>query len=364
MKLNSFLRKEPFSNLIVLNLHLRPPVVFIIVLCINIVTEILPGYLLGYWQTKPNFIGVIDDWPNLINIIIVIPSFWAFFAWIPGAIISTYGNMQDQGVIPHQYDEECYNLLERLNMRMSSGLFRITIVIITTFATVIGLYGVANEYIPPAWYVIETWYFWLVFSPKVFANFYVFTYSVMWSLFAVLGLNIVFSRFPINVSPYHEDGAGGVGFVGKMVFRMSRISIIIGIFLVSEIFGFNRRGQSLIQANILVELMAIPVLIITSFVAPLISCRNAMISAKQRELRHFAQMIQALLSEIIHDNRSAKDDIDKLTSLIDFLSKLRVDFPTLPLDLSIIRGFIVRVVGSLVPTVVGLAVQIINLIKP
>jgi hypothetical protein len=89
-----------------------------------------------------------------------------------------------------------------------------------------------------------------------------------------------------------------------------------------------------------------------------------MISAKQRELRHFAQMIQALLSEIIHDNRSAKDDIDKLTSLIDFLSKLRVDFPTLPLDLSIIRGFIVRVVGSLVPTVVGLAVQIINLIKP
>lgn len=89
-----------------------------------------------------------------------------------------------------------------------------------------------------------------------------------------------------------------------------------------------------------------------------------MISAKQVELSRIAQRIHRELTRLESDERVSKEDIERLVSLVDFQSRLKKDFPTLPFDVHILRRFGLNFLISILPTVVGVGIEIYKKFRP
>jgi len=361
MNLEAFLTREPLSQMISLRWKFKPWGIFLTLLTLNLLLEVLPGYVLGFWRTTSDAIGVIDDLPNLVNILLIIPSSWALFLWLPSAIVDCFNRLCEHGIVsPSEKQKLRTRLSQFLNVETSKR-YRFSVFIFAAIITVIGLYITANLYKPPAWYTLG-WYFWLIFSPRVFLNFYVILNAVLWCAQIVIWLSTIFNEFRINVFPYHEDGAGGLRFIGQMIFGMSRISLVLGFFLISEVFGVLMRKQSFLQINIIAELIAFPIITIISFVVPLLSCRDSMKRSKEADLRKLGNQIQNLFEKISKGNQEAKD-INRLLSLTNLRTALIKDYPILPVDTSILQGFLVRVFGSFLPAIIGFGIEVYKIFK-
>lgn len=234
MQLSDFVGKEPISKLVVLRWNLRPLTAFLIVLTVGIVDEFGFGFLLGYWHSTSDVLGVVDDIPTLVNSLIVHPGVWAFFVWFPLVAVRAFNEIHERGIIVERDRKRYADLLRGLSATATSRLFRLMVTGLAVGLTLSVAYVSAHK-TPQNWGAHVGWHFWLVSLPRAFGALYVFSYSLWWSLMAVYGLSRIFGQLEIKVVPYHEDGAGGLKIIGELALGVSTLLLIVGVFLVSEV---------------------------------------------------------------------------------------------------------------------------------
>jgi hypothetical protein len=357
--LSNFVDGDPVARLILGKRRLHPLVVFAIALGIGVIDDLILGPLTGYWNSKGNIMGVVDDLPRLGLTFIVQPSIWAFFAWIPYVAVRTFDRLGH--VITQEAMIPFANFRQDLFKFAGSGMFN-TIAIMLALgltASAISVSSISDQ--TPNWGVALGWHFWLIWLPREFGALYAFSYAVLRTLLVIFGLNLAFKRFKIIVYPYHEDGAGGLGFIGQLAVGIMRLPLILVVFTAGEILNAMVDGKGLGTYNVIAELITLPVLVLACFVAPLIFCRWAMELAKDESLHEIAQKIGGQL-KIVNDNQSSNDDLEKLLSLIDLQTRLRKDFPTLPINTTIVREFSLGFFIALAPSALSAGVDLYHLL--
>jgi hypothetical protein len=206
------------------------------------------------------------------------------------------------------------------------------------------------------------WHYWVTLFRYLFST-YVGVWVVIWNLIALLTLYGVFSKSKTRVDPYNSDNAGGLSFVGTYILNVSRLGLIASPYLAAELLPAVRAGHGTLgQFSFWLLLITIPTQLIIAMFIPLSACRHAMIEAKNEFLNPISNKIFDYIKLTHHSEPISKSQLEELTALIDFQMRLRKDFPTWPIDVSMFRQIGVNLLLVLLPAIYTL-IQVIQLLS-
>jgi len=335
----------------------NPWTIFGIVCLVGLLDEVIVGALSGYWLSRPGVVGVFDvnNIPPLIMSLIVEPGVWAFYVGFPAALFHLFETFESNHIFltEQEYVQAQVDALKRVE---SSWSLRLAAFI---GAVVIAIYAmlIIGEYQPVPWFYLG-WHYWVRFL-RITGSAYVTVYAVTWSLLAFSTLYRVFSIAKVKVKPYDGDNAGGLRFVGKFILDVSRLTLIVLPFLIAETLFAIRLGRGIIgQFNLWIEIMALPLLLILMVFLPLTACRRAMFAARDEFLAPLRDKISKYIKST-HDPYSiSKPQLEKVTALIDFQTKLRKDYPTWPFDMSMSQQIGLGFLLTFLPVILNIVYQI------
>lgn len=329
-----------------------PWVIFLIILAIG-VGDLFVGARLGYLSSSATVVGILDvnNIPQLLMSLVVAPGLWAFFVGFPDEVFKVFRTVEAKGILLTE-QENIQIQVNQLKKTESSWVLRFAVL---PLALSIALYSMqlVGRYKPVPWFYLG-WHYWFAFV-QIGITAYVTVYSVAWSFLALYTLNRVFSTAKIKVNAYDSDNAGGLLFVGAFIFRVSQLALIVGPFLVAEtLFAVNLGAGIWKQANLWVEMIILPVLFSVMIFLPIKACRRAMVFARDGFLRPIMNNILEQTTTVHFPNQPTKAQIDNISSLIDFHTKLRKDFPVWPFDMPVISRLGVSFIASVSPIIVSL----------
>jgi hypothetical protein len=359
LRLKELISTEPLSQFFLQREWLNPSNTFLILLIIGILDEIIIGVLLGYLRSTNQVVGVLDkkNISLLLVSLVIEPSIWAFYIWFPNAAIQFFERLGQRGIIIGN-QTEWKKHVEKLVSWGSSRFYKLLAILSAAILTIFAMF-VIGRYQPTPWFFYVKWHFWILGLPRILASAYVAVYSVMWSIMTVITLDRIFNTTRLEVIPYHEDGAGGLAFIGIFILGMSRLALISVPFLIGETLFALYLGRGIQgQINLLAELTILPVIALAIITAPLLSCRRAMIFSKQDAIKNLREEIQRRLK--ISGPSITKEDLEILQTLIDFQAKLKRDFPTLPFNVEAYKQVGINFLISILPVIISIISLIIG----
>jgi len=339
-------------------LRLSPLKIFVIVLAIGLLDELLIGYLSGYWESTSLVLGVRDDYPHWIVSFVFQPAVWAFFLWLLPAVTRVSDGIWNEAIPESHkdaYHQSQFAFLHFINSPVISWLS----LALGIFLVVLSHYFTA-QYIPAPWTYYVEWHRYTIWSVRLLAAGYSISFTGIYSILVMIQLYKVFKRYGVRLQLYHGDNVAGLKFIGDFVLKLNRLALISISFLVSDLLLALQVGRGVFgQKNLVSEMIAFPMLTLISFIVPLISCHWAMKDAKTDELNRQAAKIEVGYQSLQSTPDVSKEQIERLTTLIDFRERLRTDIPTLPVDITGIRTFSVSFVASLIPAVIGIIIDLL-----
>jgi hypothetical protein len=324
--------------------------------------EIIIGVLLGYLHSTDEVVGVLDkkNISLLLVSLVIEPSIWAFYIWFPNAAIQFFERLGQRGIIignQNEWKKHVQKLLSWGSSRFYKFLAILSAGLLAVFAM-----QIISRYQPTPWFFYVKWHFWVLGLPRILAAAYVAVYSVMWSIMTVITLDRIFNSTRLEVIPYHEDGAGGLGFIGNFILGMSRLALILVPFLIGETLLALYLGRGIQgQINLLAELTILPVIALAIFTAPVLSCRQAMVFSKQDAIKNLREEIQRRLK--ISGPDVKKEDLEILQTLIDFQAKLKKDYPIFPFNVDAYKRVGVNFLISILPAIISIISLIIESLR-
>jgi hypothetical protein len=335
----------------------NPWTIFGIACAVGFIDEVIVGALTGYWMSRPGVVGVFDvnNIPPLIMSLIVEPGMWAFYVGFPAALFNLFKTFENNRIFLTE-QENIQAQVDALKKAEASWLLRIAAFPI---AVAIAYYAmlIIGEYEPVPWFYLG-WHYWVRFV-RIVGSAYVTVYAVTWSLLAFFTLHRVFSTAKVKVNPYDGDNAGGLRFVGKFILDVSRLTLIVLPFLIAETLFAIRLGRGIIgQFNLWIEITALPLLLVLMVFLPLTACRRAMFAARDEFLAPLRDKISKYIKTTHAPDSISKPQLEELTALIDFQTKLRKDYPTWPFDMSMSQQIGLGFVLTFLPVILNIVYQI------
>lgn len=342
--------------------RLNPFWVFAIVLAVDLIDELLVGYLTGHWTSSPTILGARDDYPHWLVAFIFQPGVWAFFAWLPGATHTLLDRIGAEAIPePRQAD---YRLSQEHFLKVAgsawlyiiSALLGVVLLVLSLFYT--------SSYHPVPWTYALEWHRDTIWSLRLFLAGSIFSYCLIYSFMVIFFLNRVFGRYGVRLHLYHGDNVAGLKFIGDFDLKLNQLALILIVFLLSDLVLALQYGRGVGgQTNVIIEVIGFPIILLFGFVAPLVAVHRAMQEAKVAEINEKADQIIDTLQKLSAANPT-KAQIEDLTALISLRDRLSADIPTLPIDVAVLRTFSLNFILSLLPAMVGAALQVIKLFKP
>lgn len=335
----------------------NPWTIFGIACAVGFIDEVIVGALTGYWMSRPGVVGVFDvnNIPPLIMSLIVEPGMWAFYVGFPAALFNLFKTFEKNHIFLSE-QENTQAQVDALKKAEASWLLRIAAFPI---AVAIAYYAmlIIGEYEPVPWFYLG-WHYWVRFL-RIVGSAYVTVYAVTWSLLAFFTLHRVFSTAEVKVNPYDGDNAGGLRFVGKFILDVSRLTLIVLPFLIAETLFAIRLGRGIIgQFNLWIEITALPLLLVLMVFLPLTACRRAMFAARDEFLAPLRDKISKYIKTTHAPDSISKPQLEELTALIDFQTKLRKDYPTWPFDMSMSQQIGLGFLLTFLPVILNIVYQI------
>jgi hypothetical protein len=335
----------------------NPWTIFGIACAVGFIDEVIVGALTGYWMSRPGVVGVFDvnNIPPLIMSLIVEPGMWAFYVGFPAALFNLFKTFEKNRIFLTE-QENIQAQVDALKKAEASWLLRIAAFPI---AVAIAYYAmlIIGEYEPVPWFYLG-WHYWVRFV-RIVGSAYVTVYAVTWSLLAFFTLHRVFSTAKVKVNPYDGDNAGGLRFVGKFILDVSRLTLIVLPFLIAETLFAIRLGRGIIgQFNLWIEITALPLLLVLMVFLPLTACRRAMFAARDEFLAPLRDKISKYIKTTHAPDSISKPQLEELTALIDFQTKLRKDYPTWPFDMSMSQQIGLGFLLTFLPVILNIVYQI------
>jgi hypothetical protein len=350
---------QAFHNFLTAKLKLTPLRAFIALLIIGLVDELLIGFLTGHWNSTSDVLGAVEDYPHWIVSFIFQPAVWAYFLWLLPATEKMFSRIEAEA-IPEKYVEAYrtsqVDFFKSINAPWISWLslaVGVLLVVLSHFFT--------SSYHPVPWTYHLEWHRYSIWSLRLLAAGFCFSFSIFYSILVIINLNKVFGLYGVRLHLYHGDNVAGLKFIGDFALSLNQLALISISFLISDSILALEVGHGIKgQINLILEFIAFPTILLFSFVAPLIACRRAMREAKIAELNQKASQINAGLQRVEHTPNATKDQIEDLTALINLRQRLASDIPTLPIDITALRTFSLTFTVSLLPALISIVIQIIT----
>jgi hypothetical protein len=364
MNITDFIGQEPLSNILINRLkfdHLRAG---FLALLLGFVDLLIGAFLLGFNHSMDGIIGVFDvqNVPYLISYLITAPGMIALYVWLPVASVHLFNEIEARNVFG-EAEEEYLKFIKDLSAKIASRWFMVVALMLAIGMTIVTV-KTTFEYSQVPWFIFARWHFWFIWLPGNFITLYAFSYSLLWGVMVVIAIDTIFRKFELSIEPYHVDNAGGLRFIGDFALKLSRLSLIMGAFIIGEILLALSIGKGILnQINVISELISLPIITLIIFFAPIIACRRSMNNAKKQELGRICKEIQDKRKQMYSNNDFSEETIGQLVALINVQSILRRDFPLMPFDRAIMQAFGLGFLISFVPTLLSVAIDIFGIFR-
>jgi hypothetical protein len=339
--------KDPIAYFLRNKLHLNWISLWVIALIyFGFVEKIIVPSALGFL----NIIGVgLTEWvPHveaLLTGFVEFPIFLAFYLWSGRGVAELFESLSEKEVFDDQEDYRAYisGVFESMRRRVWLGL-SIVFAICAVLAMNFVFWG-ENAVVPP-WFGPRTYFrIWGLFNIAFVA--YAIAQVLIREILVIYWLGRLWreKEDQLVLHPYHYDGAGGLGDIGKhavtfFFFILVLLLFIIMAIIIPEILKDHPEGvgitvrfwSPLLFIASLIYLVIIPFM----FVLMIWPAHKIMVKKRDARLSIYSKELDNLLSAA---DSSASGDHEQLPAILDEIEKLRGlrkvildDYPTWPID--------------------------------
>lgn len=284
--------------------------------------------------TGQTVLGVLQDWPVLVNELIMVPVIAAYYLWQPSTMQTLYDGISSRIGSSHLSRAHSMEFVRPVRWPGWS----IVALLIALLETAYILFILLRDDV----HIWQTANPLMIFLGALIrlVTFYMLVFVIVRQVFTILGLNRLFTEIPIKIAPLHPDRAGGLRILGEYVLSTGLIVAAVGLY-----FGMGIVRRSINPIMITTEfyiLMTIYFLLAPLFFfLPLIQVHRRMKEAKKRLLIEAAEQFDIeyhrLLEGLKHE-QLATDNILRVEAA-QKVYKIAEEAPEWPFNLEILSKF-------------------------
>jgi hypothetical protein len=304
-----------------------------------------------YKRAGQQFLSILDSRELLVALfvfLVVVPIVWTFYVWQPSGILGVFHQLSQNGVIGETEQGMPFDRFMR--QVVVTPFNRAGNVAAAALLTLIGLlfwlvtvpfspFDPMRLGFPSVWWLINPFYFWVIWIPLVFVNLYMMIWVIIRQAIAVVGFTRLFRSFAVIPKPFHPDRCDGFACVGDYAMRSGLIAVLWGFWLSVMISFPVLFGQAM---NLKYDTVLLFVLYVAAVPALLIppawEAHLAMAREKRKALEDVAVYIRELLSEA-----GIQQDAKLIASLLEALEKkyqlIDREYHTWPFRVSALKRF-------------------------
>jgi hypothetical protein len=332
--------------------RLKPYAVCLIVALYGALHALVLPALFGHLRTAGGVVGVVDDWPNLVIILLLLPFVLGYYAWQPAIIQTLYDGIAHRAAHNPAAAPRAAALLRPLGWPLWT-VIGCTVGALECVWWIAAIRGLTLL----SWQNVN-WVMAASLLPLRFIIFYALVFMLVRQLTVLFGLNQFFIEFSVEIQPLHPDRAGGLRMLGDYVFTNGLVVAIVGLILGMELLRV-RADVAVVTPELYGELalyfLAAPTVF---FLLPLYSAHIRMVEAKQKLLAEIAEQFDLeyrVLLEGLRQDVLKLEEVERLEA-IQKIYEIAQSSPDWPFNLALISKFGAAV---LLPVLLPLGVELI-----
>lgn len=342
---------DPLARLIS-RWRINPYGVVLIVASYGVLHALALPALFGHLHTAQGITGALEDWPNLVIILLLVPLVMGYYAWQPAIIQAMYDGVAGRAGNNPAAALRAAELLDPLGWPVWAVI-----------GFTIGVLESGIQVVDFRWLAAPTWQNanWLMVAsllPLRFVVFYALVFMVVRQAAVLFGLNRFFREFSVEIQPLHPDRAGGLRMLGDYVFTNGLVVGIVGLILGMDVLRV-RADVAVITPELYAEFVAYFLAAPTVFfILPLFSAHTRMVEAKQKLLAEIAEQFDLeyrVLLDGLRQDVLKLEHVDRLEA-IQKIYAIAQSSPDWPFNLALISKFSAAV---LLPVLAPLGVNLI-----
>ncbi len=333
-------------------LRLNPYGVVLIVASYGVLHALGLPALFGHLRTAQGITGALEDWPNLVTILLLVPLVMGYYAWQPTMIQALYDGIAGRAGHNPAAAPRAAELLRPLGWPFWAGI-GCTVGVLECALRLVDFHNLSI----PTWQNAN-WLMIVSLLPLRFVIFYALVFMVVRQAAVLFGLNRFFLEFSVEIQPLHPDRAGGRRMLGDYVFTNGLVVGIVGLILGMALLRV-RAVLAVLTPEFYVELatylLAAPTVF---FLFPLYSAHTRMVDAKQKLLAEIAEQFDLeyrVLLDGLRQDVLKLEEVERLEA-IQKIYEITQSSPDWPFNLALISKFGAAV---LLPVLVPLGVDLI-----
>jgi hypothetical protein len=332
-------------------LHLSPFEVVLAVGAYGVVHALALPAVFGHLRTTPGIPGTLDDWPNLVIILLMTPPVIGYYAWQPAIIQSMYDGISARvGRSP------------AAAARAAEFLRPLQWPIWAVVAAAVGALECWSWTLDLRYSARRTWenangLMMASIVPLRFLVFYAIVFVLVRQVVVLIGLNRFFSEFAVKIQPIHPDRAGGPRVLGDYVLTNGMLIAVLGLILGMELLRVRVDTASL-TPEFYGELVAYFAVAPTVILLPLLSAHTRRGEAKQKLMAEIAEQFDLEYRVLLDGLRRDELKLENVQQLeaIQKIYPIAEASPDWPFNLGIRSKFGATV---LLPVLVPLGVDLV-----
>jgi hypothetical protein len=342
----SLYRHDPLFVLLKDTLHLNE-----VWMCLG--TMLLPGCVFLCWWLWASHLTrwwlLSDTISVLLQTFVLFPLIFFLYLQIPHSIASLFNTLKANGVIREQRTRRAGPatfaiFVQYLTTWMDSNWWTVLILLLVAAYAIYRLLVLEPGSPSPVPYWMRAAAI-LVYLPLMYAV----GMSVIRLLLALFFTNWLFALFHLQVKPFHPDGAGGLGILGRLVWVCIAIMLWEALLLVATVLSQNLHWLSLPEMVLLgaIYIVLTPALLLGWLIFP----HRAMVNARNEVLQPLVTAYQQALEQSItakEETRTIVAQTRRLQVLKQRYDLLCETFPTWPLEIGSLRRIAVTIILPLI----------------
>lgn len=299
-----------------------------------------------------SILGVLDDWPVLVNELVTVPIIAGYYLWQPTTMQNLYNGISTKIGPDHLARAKAMEYIRPVRQP-----WWVAIAFIVGLLEVIYLLNsyAVNDIV--SWQNINP----IMLASSVFIrliSFYMVVLVIIRQGFIIIGLNRLFTDRSVTITPLHPDRVGGLRALGDYVLSTS---VIIGAAGLYFGMGFIRQGMNpYVVTSEFYAWMAIYILLAPLYLLmPLIQAHKRMREAKRKLMLELADQFEIEYRKLLAGLKN--DQVDALlVQRVEAMQKIygiAERAPEWPVNLEILSKFSV---ATLLPMALTLAAGLLQ----
>ena len=298
------------------------------------------GLFLGtlYTIILPRFAGVPatvspGDWPTFVVMLVLVPLILGWYAWQPAAIHNLYQVLLSR-VTPTAggAGRPVASLLILHRSRLGAWLALVVTVLITA--------ALAARLMPSSGWTVGAA---AVIITRLFIRFitiYTLLMFLVRQLTVTVGINRIFRRAKVKLTPLHPDRAGGLRMMGNFALGSAGLVMVVGS-LLSLQYVDARLGGPPLGPEFLVEVLVYLVGGPAVFFLPLLQAHRQMQVARTSLLSEISNEFDQLYQDLKARLSRMEDPAEAMVQLeaLEEFYEVAADTPVWPFSVGMLRRF-------------------------